>query len=221
VISHNLRDPVSQILGFTDLFNKPGNEDIQNDMIDWIRKSALNLDTIIKDLTIVLNQQDSTSNVEEKACVNESVQSVMTSLENEIKKVKPIFQHLYNDDLCLPIQKSYLYNIIYNLTSNSLKYRNPDKQLEIIIKAEHIDHSMQLKFTDNGLGFDSSRFGDKIFKMYQRFHLEKEGRGLGLYLVKSQIESVGGSIDVCSTPGVGTTFTIDLPIKTDEVAIIS
>lgn len=65
-----------------------------------------------------------------------------------------------------------------------------------------------LDFIDNGVGIDMQRFGKKIFGIYQRFHTKIEGRGLGLYIIKSQIEAMDGKIEVDSTPGSGTTFRI-------------
>jgi signal transduction histidine kinase len=63
-----------------------------------------------------------------------------------------------------------------------------------------------LKFKDNGIGIDIEKYKDKLFKLYQRFHDNPDGKGLGLYLVKSQLEVLGGSIAVESEVGKGTTF---------------
>ncbi len=65
-----------------------------------------------------------------------------------------------------------------------------------------------LEFADNGLGMDLNRYGDRLFGLYQRFHGNKEGKGLGLYMTRSQIIAMGGKIEVESEPGKGTTFKI-------------
>jgi signal transduction histidine kinase len=67
-----------------------------------------------------------------------------------------------------------------------------------------------MKFSDNGVGIDLSKHQGKVFGLYQRFHDEIEGKGLGLFIVKSQIESAGGNIALESKPGVGTTFILTL-----------
>lgn len=67
---------------------------------------------------------------------------------------------------------------------------------------------MTLRFSDNGIGFDSEMQKDKVFKLYQRFHVHKEGKGLGLFLMKSQLDALGGGIQVDSKPNEGSTFTI-------------
>lgn len=66
----------------------------------------------------------------------------------------------------------------------------------------------QLIFSDNGIGFDSSKNKDKIFGLYQTFHNKYDSKGIGLYLVHSHITDLGGSITVESTVDEGTTFTI-------------
>ncbi len=76
------------------------------------------------------------------------------------------------------------------------------------IRSEIINGRIRLSFTDNGIGIDLDRYGDRIFGLYQRFHAVKEGKGLGLYMIKSQITASGGEISVQSEPGKGSTFTV-------------
>ena len=61
---------------------------------------------------------------------------------------------------------------------------------------------------------DMAKIKNRLFTLYQRFHNHVEGKGLGLYLVKSQLESLGGTLSVQSQENVGTEFTITLPIQT-------
>jgi signal transduction histidine kinase len=65
--------------------------------------------------------------------------------------------------------------------------------------------------TDNGIGMDMDRVGPHIFKLYKRFNSSIEGKGLGLFLVKTQVEALSGRIAVNSLPGRGTTFTLYFP----------
>ena len=111
------------------------------------------------------------------------------------------------------IVKSYIYSIFYNLIANSIKYRQAD--IETIIKIttkEDKDH-VRILFKDNGLGINLKENGDNLFGLYKRFHPHIEGKGLGLFMVKTQIEVFGGKISVKSEPNIGTEFTIELPYK--------
>ncbi|MFM8913814.1 MAG: ATP-binding protein [Flammeovirgaceae bacterium] len=74
------------------------------------------------------------------------------------------------------------------------------------------DHC-QFSVSDNGRGIDLSRGNDKkVFGLYQRFHPAIEGKGFGLYLVKTQLEAMGGSISIQSEPGKGTHFHFIIPV---------
>jgi signal transduction histidine kinase len=79
---------------------------------------------------------------------------------------------------------------------------------EIEIKTFREAGSVVIIVRDNGMGIDLKRFGDKVFGLYNRFNLEVEGKGLGLYLVKTQVETLNGTTDIQSIPSEGTTSTI-------------
>jgi len=101
--------------------------------------------------------------------------------------------------------------MFFNLLSNSIKYRDPSRQLIIEIRSGFDHNGSRIEITDNGLGIDLSRFGDDLFKMYKRFHLHTEGKGLGLYLVKLQVSALGGTIIASSKENKYTKFTLSLP----------
>jgi signal transduction histidine kinase len=112
----------------------------------------------------------------------------------------------------LSIIKSYIHSIFLNLITNSIKYRHVNKELIINIKSEVANDKVIISIKDNGSGINLQEHGDKIFSLYKRFHANIEGKGLGLFLVKTQLESMGGSIHVKSEVNSGTEFIIELPI---------
>jgi sensor histidine kinase regulating citrate/malate metabolism len=75
-----------------------------------------------------------------------------------------------------------------------------------------MDKGIKLTFKDNGSGIDLDKEGDKIFGLYKRFHQNTEGKGIGLFMVKTQVETIGGNIQIASELNKGTQFTIELPI---------
>lgn len=108
--------------------------------------------------------------------------------------------------------KSYLYSIFYNLISNSIKYKQTNKAPVIQIKNTIDKEKIIISYVDNGLGIYLKQHGEKLFGLYKRFHLHIEGKGLGLFMVKTQVEVLGGNIHVKSEPNVGTEFIIELPL---------
>lgn len=95
-----------------------------------------------------------------------------------------------------------------NLVTNAVKYSSLKREPEIKIITEKIDGGVKLYFSDNGLGIDLQRNKDRIFGLYQRFHDNSDSKGLGLYIVNSQVRVMGGKIDVESEVDIGTTFII-------------
>lgn len=108
-----------------------------------------------------------------------------------------------------------LHSILYNLVSNGIKYRSMERKPEITIKSSSQPDSYQITVEDNGLGIDMESFGSKLFSLYKRFHLHTEGRGLGLFLVKLQVDALEGKIEVESEIEKGTKFTLTFPKSTN------
>ncbi len=99
-----------------------------------------------------------------------------------------------------------------NLFTNAIRFQSSERNLEIQIYTQKLENSILLVFEDNGIGIDIERYKDRLFGLYQKFHNHVESKGFGLYLIKSQIESVGGEIDVESKINFGTKFLIKFPI---------
>ena len=103
-----------------------------------------------------------------------------------------------------------LRSIIYNLVSNAIKYRDPDRPPLVVLRSACANGQVQLDVHDNGLGLDEEQ-QSKLFVMFRRLHTHVEGTGVGLYMVRRIVENAGGSIQVQSQPSVGSTFTVRLP----------
>jgi signal transduction histidine kinase len=104
--------------------------------------------------------------------------------------------------------KPYLESILLNLLSNAIKYRFPHRPPQVTFKTSDRNGRCILEVTDNGLGIDLARFGEQLFGLRKVFHENKESRGVGLFLTKTQVEAMGGRIWAESTVGVGSTFFI-------------
>jgi signal transduction histidine kinase len=113
-----------------------------------------------------------------------------------------------SDDIYLDTIPAYLESILLNIISNAIKYHNPDKKPIIEIKAQKEDDFICLFVKDNGLGIDLHRYREKLFGMYKTFHNNENARGFGLYITKSQVETLGGKIEVESQPNKGSNFKI-------------
>ncbi|WP_071889679.1 sensor histidine kinase [Hymenobacter sp. PAMC 26628] len=100
--------------------------------------------------------------------------------------------------------------MVYNLLSNALKYRHPDRVPLAQVRGRDEGAYHVLEVQDNGLGLDLTR-EPELFGMFRRYHTHVEGSGIGLYMVKRMVENTGGRIEVHSTLGEGSTFTVYFP----------
>lgn len=114
-----------------------------------------------------------------------------------------------NKDLWFDYDQTYLDSILLNLLTNAIKYRDPERPLLITLKARQEGKKITLTVSDNGLGIDMTRYGDQLFGMYNTFHGNGDARGIGLFLIKNQVEVMGGHISASSSPGAGMTFTLE------------
>ena len=209
ITSHNLRAPLSNLTGLLNLIDEIPIEDSElKEIINGFSKSTHLLNETINDLVKVIIIKDNPSVQKEKLFIKDVFENVFNQLSFLISSNKPILKINLEVETIFDINKSYLESIFLNLLTNAINYREPSRQLRITIATKVEDNNLFMTFKDNGIGIDLEKNNDKIFGLYQRFHNYPESKGLGLYLVKSQVESMGGTISVDSIVGKGTTFTI-------------
>ena len=119
-------------------------------------------------------------------------------------------------DLYIIFNKSYFENIVYQLVDNAIKFRKETTPLQLDIQLAELPKYYELTIKDNGQGFDMDMHKSNIFKMYATFHVHENARGIGLYLIKNQIEALNGTITVWSKENEGTIFKINIPKHYDS-----
>lgn len=212
MISHNLRSPVSSILGLSMLINKKDAADPFNgQVLDKLVNATKNLDAAVKDLNTILDVKDNHSIKTENVSVKEALDVSKNMLRLDAEEVKATIKESIQAPSVFA-SKPYLESIIYNLLSNSIKYRSPDRICVIEFFTRIESDRFVLSVSDNGIGINPSN-QKKIFEPYKRLSLQSEGKGLGLYMVKIQSEAMKGSVSVESEEGVGSTFSVHLPLS--------
>ena len=207
ITSHNLRGPITTLKGLLELYHQEKNEEERKIYIDKSSIVINRMDEILKDLNKILSYKSS-ERIKELIDFETIVSSNLKQLD--IKRTKV---NLYvNPSLEVFGIKSFYESIFYNLFSNAQKYQHTNRGLHIDIQINRVsEKTFSIHISDNGIGMDESKVGDKLFGFYKRFHFHVEGKGLGLYITKSQVEMLGGTIRAESTLNVGTTFIIELP----------
>jgi PAS domain S-box-containing protein len=210
IISHNLRAPVANIIGLAEELARDQILRGENNLLtEYLVSSTKKLDTVIIDLNAILHVKREFIENKETIILSRLLEEVLTNIPNLIRdpKVKFITDFSAGDELWA--LKSFMHSIFYNLISNSIKYRQSGFNPVIEIKSERIGDKLIVSFTDNGIGIDLVKNKGQVFGLYKRFHNHVEGNGMGLFMVKTQIETLGGSISVESEVNRGTVFRLE------------
>ncbi|WP_426670426.1 ATP-binding protein [Mucilaginibacter sp. McL0603] len=212
IVSHNLRAPLANITGLFQILkqaNIPLRERMETE--NFLSQSIQKLDVIVKDLNDILWVRRGIKEKMEKVIFSELLSDVLAGFHLVIEQENIIVLTDFSEVSELFTVKSYLYSIFFNLVSNSIRYRQQDKTTIIDIRSWKENDKVIIRFKDNGRGIDLASKRNEVFGLYKRFHLDIEGKGIGLFMVKTQVKTLGGGISVESLPGVGASFLIELP----------
>src|SRR5690606_10314470 len=208
--SHDLRAPLMSIKGLINLIRLESQSEPILNYLNLVDRSIHKLDNFITD--IIHYSRNSRMEllpvlIDFESLLEESLISLRfmdeANMERSIKEFT-LNAPFYSD-------KSRLLIVLNNMLSNAVRYRDPWKTDSFVqIKVEVNEAEARLEFSDNGIGI-ADHYLDKIFNMFFRASADSKGSGLGLYIVKSAVEKLDGTIDVESELGVGTTFRITIP----------
>jgi PAS domain S-box-containing protein len=211
ISSHNLRSPAGNIRALLNFYLSDPTEKNKDLFINKLDTVSQDLLETINDLSEVVKIKNEKNKEVVTIDLKKMLDKAKNSLSEEIQKTNAIITADFAAADKIVSSKAYVESIFLNLISNSLKYNNPEVPLRITIHTEVTEDSFILSFTDNGLGLDLKKFGQKVFGLRKTFHRGKDSRGVGLFLTKAQVEAMGGFISLVSEPMKGCTFSINLP----------
>jgi len=208
-VSHDLRAPLSSILGLVNLAKLPGNTDDPMDYIEIIGSKVEHLDHFIGDVlshSKNLKMEVTIAKVDFEGVIAETFNDL-----NYLEGAKGISRSVKIDGIDFYSDPWRIAEILRNLISNAIKYRKLDEVTsEIGIKINVDNMRAEIAFADNGIGIDEENLA-KVFEMFYRATEQSDGSGIGLYIVKNAVDKLGGQISVASRIGQGTRFSIILP----------
>lgn len=213
IVSHNLRAPLANIMGLVNLLTSlPHDSEDFYVTQEHLRTNAYQLDNVLQDMNTILSIRD-TQDVAaaELVPVADVLEQARRTLEEPMQQVGGTMEVGLPAGLRVKGNRAYLYSIFFNLLSNAIKYGAETRPLQVVVQGSTSpEYGVRITFSDNGSGFDQEKAGADVFKLYKRFHAQQAGRGMGLYLVKTHVEAMGGRIEVSSQVDVGTRFIIHL-----------
>ena len=206
ITSHNLRGPIANILGLGNVFERQSLSELNQQCLDHLQKATLNLDTVIRDLNQILTYSNGAPPSSERVVLEEALRRVTEELSPALAQEEAQMVVDFEDAAEVYAVGSYVKSIFSHLLTNAIKFRSLDRAPVIRVASRRTEEHIVVSISDNGLGVDTKKHREKLFTLYQRFHTHCEGRGLGLYLVKTQMEALGGHVEIVSSVGEGTAF---------------
>ncbi len=209
IVSHNLRSPTGNLLSLIDHYKRTDSAEKKELLLSKIFDVSHQLGNTVHDLGEVLNITNNSNLNTETLSFKTIVDNQVQNLAAQIMESGAVISCDFSACETITYPKVYLESILLNLLSNAIKYasekRKPVIHFESSISAKGL---ISLTCTDNGLGIDLIKYGKKIFSLHKTFHNNPDARGVGLFITRNQINSMGGSITVESEPDKGATFII-------------
>lgn len=211
IVAHNIRAPLANIMGLNRLLGLQLSEEDRQVALRGINTSAEKLENVIRDLNDVLQIRKADAGARDVVYFEKIVQDIEHSISAMIAEKNAVITYDFTEAPAVNSVRSYIQSIFQNLITNALKYSRAEEVPMLMIQSYNEGSNIVIRFSDNGMGIDLQKHGPNVFGLYKRFTDKADGKGLGLYMVKSQVEALEGIIHIESQPGKGTEFIIRLP----------
>jgi signal transduction histidine kinase len=208
IVSHNLRSHSSNIEMLLNIIDEENDETFVEESFKHLKTSSKALTQTIAHLKELVEIQSELTHKKENLNLNDFLGKTLDVLAEEIKSNKVVIKNKLKKGETILFNPAYLESILLNFTSNAIRYAHPERTPVISYSLKSERKKKVLEIQDNGLGINLDKHREKLFGMYKTFHKHKDSRGIGLFITKNQIEAMGGTVDVQSIVGEGTTFKI-------------
>jgi len=208
IAAHNLQTHAGNLKTTLQYIDAADNDAEKNFFLEAAKKVSDSFLQTLEHLNELVKVESGMQEKKVNIYFQDILENVLTILNNNISETKSIIQADFSKCPAIRYVPAYLESIIFNLISNAIKYRQPGRPPLVVVKSYIRNGSKMLTIKDNGQGIDLDKHGNKVFGLYKTFHSNPEAHGIGLFMTKNQVEAMGGSIEIESEPGLGTTFII-------------
>lgn len=208
IVSHNLRSHTSNIQSISSLIETSETEEERLELIKMMQVVSNTLNETMLNLNDVVNIQTNLNLVLVSLNLKENIDKTIRILSEQITFKNAIICNKVDASVVINYNPAYLESILLNFISNSIRYSHLDRKPVVTLESFEEKGKTVLKISDNGIGIDLKKNGEKLFGMYKTFHDNPDSKGIGLFITKNQIDAMEGSIVVESELNSGTTFKI-------------
>ncbi len=219
VISHDLQEPLRMITMYTQRIQKKylpqiANEEATIDM-GFVVDGAKRMSKLIKDL-LEYSRVSAVESIYGDVVLEDVLLYVKNDLSVAIEETETIIKYTGVDSV--PTNQILLKQVFYNLISNSIKYKHPERTPVISIDCRKEDFDFVFTVRDNGIGFEAE-YNKRIFLLFQRLHHRDTytGTGIGLAICQKSVQQMGGKIWADGKLGAGSTFYFTIPAELELV----
>ena len=208
IVSHNLRSHTSNIISILNFLEKEDTVAEKGELLQHLKRVSLSLNDTLYNLNEVVSIRNNMNMLIEPLNLREYILQALGVLSEQIILKNVIVVNDVPENTLVNYNPAYLESIVLNFLSNAIKYSSPERQPKIELSVFQEMEQMVFKVSDNGIGIDMKKNGDKLFGMYKTFNNNADARGIGLFITKNQIDAMGGKVEVESELGNGTSFKI-------------
>jgi PAS domain S-box-containing protein len=208
IVAHNLRSPMNNLVSLIKLHEIEKTQGQKEFLLQKIAEVTESFSKTIEELTHVVKTRQEDKIEFQSQKFQEVIEHIKKLLNTQISEANATITCDFSQIETIQYPIVYLESILLNLITNSIKYRSDKRELKIHISSQIVEGKLCLSCKDNGIGLDLKKYGDQIFGMNKTFHFNSDSRGMGLFITRNQIESLGGSITIESQPDNGATFLI-------------
>lgn len=211
IVSHNLKSHAANLSALTHMLSEEGFNAAQSRTFTYLEQATHNLNQTVAHLAEVARSNMFDAEKRKSLNLREAITKAFESIQ--ALAVQSDVELINDVDATIVVFafEEYLDSIVLNLISNAIRYRSTERAAFVRASAQRTYNTVDLHIEDNGLGIDTVRNGSQLFELYKTFHHHPDARGIGLFITKSQVEAMGGSISVKSQPNLGSVFTVCWP----------
>ncbi|WP_178990185.1 sensor histidine kinase [Winogradskyella schleiferi] len=208
IVTHNLRSHSGNLSSLTGFLEEDYSNLNENENFQLLKTAIENLQETVSHLTEVARIKEIEDSKMDSLNLYDFAEKATYNIIALAQNAEALIYNEIDEDVCVKGIPAYLDSIILNFLTNAIKYKSEKRKPIIELRSIIQDDFVVLTIKDNGLGIDLDKFGDTLFQMYKTFHNNDDAIGIGLFITKNHIESLGGKIEVKSEVDVGTEFSI-------------
>jgi light-regulated signal transduction histidine kinase (bacteriophytochrome) len=208
IVTHSMHSHTGNLEMTLELMKGASSLEEKEELCNGLYEISESISNTIRHLKELSEIQTTAKRPLEVVDIDSVLEKVKNRLGNSLGRTRA---EIFNDFSEVPTVEyipSYMESILFNLITNAIKYRHPERSPVIEIYSIMEEDSPCLMVKDNGLGIDLDCFGERIFNIYETFHNNTNAEGVGLFILKNKIESLNGTISVQSEVDKGSTFIV-------------